>query len=90
MADSFNYMITELRGIIGRVNAATNQVGNSTDEILATTDVLSRSAEQQAARIADTSTAVEEMAVSIQQVSENAAISAQVAREARATVGGAR
>jgi methyl-accepting chemotaxis protein len=86
VADSFNYMIVELRGIIGRVNNATQQVGNSTDEILATTDVLSRSAEQQAARIADTSTAVEEMAVSIQQVSENAAISAQVAREARATV----
>ena len=40
---------------------------------------------QQAARIADTSTAVEEMAVSIQQVSENAALSARVAREARAS-----
>ena len=85
VADSFNYMIAELRQIIGRVNAATQQVGASTDEILTTTDVLSQSAEQQAARIADTSTAVEEMAVSIQQVSENAAISAQVAREARAS-----
>jgi methyl-accepting chemotaxis protein len=85
VADSFNYMIAELRQIIGRVNSATQQVGASTDEILATTDVLNRSAQQQAARIADTSTAVEEMAVSIQQVSENAALSAQVAREARAT-----
>jgi methyl-accepting chemotaxis protein len=85
VADSFNYMITELRGIIGRVNLATQQVGTSTDEILTTTDNLSRSAEQQAARIADTSTAIEEMAVSIQQVSENAAISAQVAREAQAS-----
>ncbi len=83
VADSFNYMIAELRQIIGRVNGATQQVGASSDEILATTDVLSRSAEQQAARIADTSTAVEEMAVSVQQVSENAAISARVAREAR-------
>ncbi|MFN8539516.1 MAG: methyl-accepting chemotaxis protein [Thermomicrobiales bacterium] len=85
VADSFNYMITELRGIIGRVNLATQQVGTSTDEILTTTDTLSRSAEQQAARIADTSTAIEEMAVSIQQVSENAAISAQVAREAQSS-----
>ncbi len=83
VADSFNYMITELRQVIGRVNGATQQVSNSTDEILTTTDNLSRSAEQQAASIADTSTAIEEMAVSIQQVSENAAISAQVAREAR-------
>ena len=87
VADSFNYMIGELRQIVGRVNAATQQVGDSTDEILATTDVLSRSAQQQAARIADTSTAVEEMAVSIQQVSENAALSARVAREAREAAG---
>ncbi len=85
VADSFNYMVGELRQLIGRVNAATQQVGGSADEILATTDVLHRSATQQAARIADTSTAVEEMAVSIQQVSENAAISARVAREARTT-----
>ncbi len=83
VADSFNYMIAELRQVIGRVNGATQQVGRSTDEILTTTDALSRSAEDQAARIADTSTAVEEMAVSIQQVSENATISAQVARQAR-------
>ena len=83
VADSFNYMIVELRQVIGRVNTATQQVSNSTDDILSTTDTLSRSAEQQAARIADTSTAIEEMAVSIQQVSENAAISAQVARQAR-------
>jgi methyl-accepting chemotaxis protein len=85
VADSFNYMIAELRQIIGRVNRATRQVSASTDEILATTGALARAAEQQAARIGDTSTAVEEMAVSIQQVSENAAISARVAREARAS-----
>ena len=83
VADSFNYMIVELRQIVGRVNTATQQVGRSTDEILATTDVLNGSAEQQASRIADTSVAVEEMAVSIGQVAENAALSAQVARDAR-------
>ncbi len=83
VADSFNYMIVELRQIVGRVNTATQQVGRSTDEILATTDVLNGSAKQQASRIADTSVAVEEMAVSIGQVAENAALSAQVAREAR-------
>jgi len=83
VADSFNYMIVELRQIVGRVNTATQQVGRSTDEILATTDVLNNSAEQQASRIADTSVAVEEMAVSIGQVAENAAREARVAREAR-------
>jgi twitching motility protein PilJ len=84
VADSFNYMIGELRQIIGRVNQAAHQVAASTDQILTTTDSLHRSAEQQVARIADTSGAVEAMAVSIQQVAENATISAQVARDARA------
>jgi len=85
VADSFNYMIVELRQIVGRVNAATQQVGDSTDEILATTGDLNNAAQQQASRIADTSVAVEEMTVSIQQVSENAAQSARVARAARRT-----
>jgi methyl-accepting chemotaxis protein len=85
VADSFNYMIIELRQIIGRVNTATQQVGDSTDQILATTGDLNNAAQQQASRIADTSVAVEEMAVSIGQVSENAAQSARVAREARRT-----
>ena len=83
VADSFNAMIGELRQIVGRVNAATQQVSRSTDQILTTTDTLSRSAEQQAARIADTSAAIEEMAVSIQQVAENATLSSEVARGAR-------
>jgi methyl-accepting chemotaxis protein len=87
VADSFNYMTAELRQIIGRVNAATAQVATSTEEILATTDVLARAAAGQAGRVADTSTAVEAMAVSIQQVSENAAVSADVARAARASAG---
>ena len=85
VADSFNYMILELRQIVGRVNTATQQVGDSTDQILATTGDLNNAAQQQASRIADTSVAVEEMAVSIQQVSENAAQSARVARVARRT-----
>ena len=83
VADSFNYMIAELRQIVGRVNSATQQVSSSTDQILTTTDTLSRSAEQQAARIADTSAAIEEMVVSIQQVAENATLSSEVARGAR-------
>jgi twitching motility protein PilJ len=90
LADSFNYMIGELRQIIGRVNQATAEVGGAAEEILTTTEVLSQAAGQQAARIADTSTAVETMAESIQQVAEHATQSAAVARAARtAAAGGA-
>ncbi len=83
VANSFNAMIGELRQIVGRVNTATQQVSRSTDQILTTTDTLSRSAEQQASQIADTSAAIEEMIVSIQQVAENATLSSDVARSAR-------
>ena len=83
VADSFNFMIVELRQIVGRVNAATRQVSTSTEQILTTTDTLSHSAGQQASRIADTSAAIEEMAVSIQRVAENATRSSEVARGAR-------
>lgn len=83
IADSFNYMLTELRRIITDVQDATLQVSASANEIQATTEHLAEGSESQAAQIVDTSAAIDEMAVSIQQVSENAVLSASVADEAR-------
>lgn len=85
LADSFNYMIGELRQIVGRVNDVTRQVAESTEQVLVTTGALTRATEQQAARVAETSAAVETMAGSIQQVSANAAVSARVARDAHSS-----
>jgi methyl-accepting chemotaxis protein len=84
IADSFNYMIDQLREIVSGVQDATLQVSSSANEIQTTAEHLAQGSEAQAMQIADTSSAVEEMAVSIQQVSENAALSATVGEEALA------
>jgi methyl-accepting chemotaxis protein len=84
IADSFNYMIAQLRSIITGVQEATLQVSSSANEIQTTTEHLSQGSEAQAMQIADTSSAIEEMAVSIQQVSENATVSATVGEQALA------
>lgn len=83
IADSFNYMINQLRRIISDVQDATLQVGTSANDIHATTDRLVQGAEGQADQIINTSSAIEEIALSIQQVSANATDSAHVAQQAR-------
>ena len=56
----------------------------SANEVQATTEHLATGSEEQATQIVDTSAALDEMAVSIQQVSENAALSATVGEQATA------
>lgn len=82
IADSFNFMIEQLRNIIYDVQEATLQVSSSANEVQATTEYLAQGSETQAAQILDTSAAIDEMTVSIQQVSENAVLSAQVGQQA--------
>lgn len=81
IADAFNFMIVQLRDIISGVQDATLQVSSSANEIQVTTEHLSQGSESQARQISDTSVALEEMAASIQQVSENATLSAEVGNE---------
>jgi methyl-accepting chemotaxis protein len=82
IADAFNYMIDQLRKIIGNVQAATTQVASSAVQLQTTAEQLAHGSENQAEQIVSTSAAIDEMAVSIQQVSGNAQVAADVAREA--------
>lgn len=84
IADAFNMMIVELRRIISNVQNATLQVSSAANEIRATTEHLSRSSESQSTQIGGASSAIEEMSVSIRQVSENAALSATVGEQSLA------
>ena len=72
IAASFNIMIAELRDVISNVRDATLQVSSAANEIQVTTEHLADGSENQSSQIVDTSSAIEEMAVSVQQVSENA------------------
>ncbi|MBI5029108.1 MAG: HAMP domain-containing protein [Chloroflexi bacterium] len=82
IADAFNYMIAQLRQIISRVQDTTLQVSSAAGEIQTTAEHLAQGSETQAQQIVDTSAALEEMAVSIQQVSDNAILSNTVAEQA--------
>lgn len=81
IADSFNYMIAQLRTLVSRVQEATLQVSASANEVQTTAEHLAQGSMSQAAQIVDSSAALDEMAVSIQQVSENATLSASVAEQ---------
>jgi twitching motility protein PilJ len=84
IADSFNYMIGQLRQVIGDVQKTTNQVREYAGEIYNSTQELTDSAETQAKQIVDTSSQVDQMTLSIQEVSRSASLSASVADQALA------
>lgn len=82
IADSFNFMIGQLRQIITAVQETSLHVSSSANEIQTTAEHLAYGSEAQASQIIDTSAAIDEMTVSIQQVSENASLSATVGEQA--------
>jgi twitching motility protein PilJ len=84
IADSFNYMIQQLRGVVARVQETTLQVSASANEVQATAEHLAQGSTVQATQIVESSAAIDEMTESIQQVSEHAALSATVAEQALA------
>ena len=85
IADSFNYMIEQLRSIIGNVQKATQQVSVAANKIQSNAETLANGSEVQSAKIFKTSSAIEQMVQSIQQVSETATVSSTVAQQALQT-----
>lgn len=79
IADAFNRMTRELRSLIKQVKDVTLQVGASANAINDTTEQLAAGSEAQTSQISRTTCAIAEMVRQIQEVSENASLSAQVA-----------
>ncbi|MCU1289393.1 MAG: methyl-accepting chemotaxis sensory transducer [Acidobacteria bacterium] len=79
IADAFNLMTRELRSLIRQVKNVTFQVSVSANAINDTTEQLTSGSEAQGAQITRTTSAIANMAVQIQEVSQNASLSAQVA-----------
>ena len=87
IADSINFAIDQLRSLVTSINEASVQVASASQETQATAMHLAEASDHQAQQITGASTAINEMAVSIEDVSKNAAESAEVAE---ASVGTAR
>ena len=83
LADSFNFMVSQLREIVVNVQSATLQVNNSVTTVQQTAEELAQQSELQTAQLGRATSTVNEMALSVQEVSKNATLSAQVAEQAR-------
>ena len=82
IADSINFAIDQMRGLVSNINHLSVQVAKAAGNTQHTAGDLAAAAENQAKEIGAASTAINEMAVSIDQVSSNAAESASVAERA--------
>ncbi len=82
IADSFNYMIAELRDIIASVQRTTAEVNTSASQVQSTAEILARGSEEQSMQILEASSAIEQMTTSVQHVSATAQSAAVVARQA--------
>lgn len=79
IADSVNYTIDQLRQLVSRINTTAVQVSGAAQDSQQTALHLAEASDHQAQEIAGASAAINEMAVTIDQVSANAAESALVA-----------
>ncbi|HVH86305.1 MAG TPA: methyl-accepting chemotaxis protein, partial [Terriglobales bacterium] len=82
VVDSVNYMLDNFTKVLERVRKAAVDVSSSANEILLSSEDMASGAVQQDQEITNTSSAVEELTVSMKQVSNNAEASAEAARRA--------
>ncbi|MBZ5522133.1 MAG: HAMP domain-containing protein [Acidobacteriia bacterium] len=82
VVDSVNYMLDNFCKVLERVRRAAIDVQSSANEILIASEEMSSGAIQQDQEITNTSSAVEQLTVSMKQVSNNAEASAEAARRA--------
>lgn len=80
IADSVNFAIDQLRQLVLVINSTANQVSQSSDQTQMNAVELAEASEHQAQEIAGVSAAINEMTISIDQVSNNASESATVAQ----------
>ena len=80
IADSVNYTVEELRGLVSRINNTAEQVSDASAQARDTSMRLLAASEEQAREIKNTGDQVLQMADDIQAVSKRASESAEVAR----------
>lgn len=84
IADSVNYTVEELRGLVSRVTAASEQVAHASSQAEQTSSRLLAAATEQSREIQETGESVLSLASQINEVSHGAMESANVARQSLA------
>jgi len=90
LADSFNYMVEELGGLIVHVKMVANEVDNSTVAILDRMTQLVESGDTQIHQISEAAIEIEHMSAASSQVAERSQVLYDVARVAREDANGGR
>jgi twitching motility protein PilJ len=85
IADSVNFTVEQLRGLVESINRSADSVAAATGETQSITEEIKASAELQAQEIVRAEDAVQQIARSVGEVSSSAAASAEVARSSRET-----
>ncbi|NOT61555.1 MAG: HAMP domain-containing protein [Acidobacteria bacterium] len=85
IADAFNFMIVNLRELIGKVKDVSYQLNATTTDSAQHSERLAQGSQEQSERITQTSTALTEMSAQIVRVSQSAESSAQVAEQSLST-----
>ena len=82
IADAFNYMLAELRTVIGAVQSTTSNVNGTAQKVQHVTEDLAGSSRQQSERVRAASEVLQSVAHSIRDVSARATEAARVAEDA--------
>ncbi|MFO8041089.1 MAG: methyl-accepting chemotaxis protein [Sodalinema sp.] len=85
VADSFNYLISELRKVVNAIQQLAQQVDVSTSDSIASTNQLTQKARNQAQQLEEALTKIEGMVNSIKEVSDVAQRAEQVAQSSAQT-----
>lgn len=80
IADSVNFAVKEMRELVARINAASQQVAKESQSTAATAEALSQASAHQADQITSTTETVQTMSRSMEEMSAEALRSAEVAR----------
>jgi len=84
IADSVNFTIDELKGLVGRINTTVARVTTATESAQQTSSQLLAAAEKQSREIRESSASVLSMARAMSEMSTSASTSANVARQSLA------
>ncbi|GAK50655.1 methyl-accepting chemotaxis sensory transducer [Candidatus Moduliflexus flocculans] len=82
LADAFNMMVASLASLVQQVRNSASDMSLATNEILGASDQMIRGAEEQQNHINNITSAVDEIAISMQQVANNAESAARASQKA--------
>jgi len=81
IADSINFTVENMRGLVGQINAASAQIANAAQQTQTSVQAMSRSSEDQAQQTAEATNTITSVSQSLEETAERATTAANQAQE---------